>query len=819
MTWMTKKTMDGLAYYYNTETKEVTWDNPEEHHELDNSEWTWVPHPTDFWQPAKIEAREADGSTVCVTEQGVQIVIPKGGDMKNEFTNGRQQNVPLWKLHRPDLKHVEEDLIMLEHVNDGSIIYNLARNYEKQGLYTWVGASHRVLVSINPYQRLPLYGDDQIKVHQEKSPNIDVAPHVFDIAEGSYTEMLFDGKNQSILISGESGAGKTEATKQCLKFWAKVAGSKNGVEEKLIQANPVLEAFGNAKTVRNDNSSRFGKYLEVQFNDAAAPVGGMITTFLLEKTRVAFQGKGERNFHIFYQLMAGADPQMRSDFGLGNNPLAFSFLAQSGCTAVEGVDDAADFAEVRKAMGTVGISENEQYEIFKILSGILWLGNVTFTGSVPANIVDPAPLETAALLLQLPSEILANSLTHKAIVSGSARQTQYQVPQNPDQSAAIRDALAKTLYSRLFDFIVNKINVSMAYSGNCNVVGVLDIYGFEIFEHNSFEQFCINYVNERLQQIFIELTVKGEQEEYHAEGMKWKDIKFFDNKIVCDLIEGSNPPGLFRVLDDICRTVHAADADTLDQKYVDKIKTMHHEHLSVSPGTLEFTVEHYAGSVTYDARSFPAKNKDTLFVSLVMCMQESASSFVLSLFPEDVSDDKKAPATAGTQIRQSASYLVKRLSACTPHYIRCIKPNDKKNPLDFNSSRVEHQVKYLGLLENVKVKRSGYAYRHFKDVFLRRYGIICTKVDTDPQPTSITAFVDWLKANCGTEVDAASEFEEGKTKIFVKNPETIYFLEELLYKRTDPEGYKLKVQEYKQREKLARQQQGKHGLVAKCLLQ
>jgi len=590
------------------------------------------------------------------------------------------------------------------------------------------------------------------------------------------------------------------------------------VKKVIIESNPLMEAFGNAKTVRNDNSSRFGKYLEVQFNDAAAPVGGMITTFLLEKTRVAFQGKGERNFHIFYQLMAGAEPQWRQEFGLGNSPTAFSYLAQSGCTTVDDVDDAADLAEVRKAMRTVGISDAEQYEIFRILAGILWLGNVSFTGGAPANIVDQQPMETAAFLLQLPPEILGNSLTHKAIVSGSARQTQYQVPQNPEQSTAIRDALAKTLYARVFDWIVAKVNAAMAFSGNCNVVGVLDIYGFEIFEHNSFEQFCINYVNERLQQIFIELTVRGEQEEYHAEGMKWKDIKFFDNKVVCELIEGSNPPGLFRVLDDICRSVHAADADTLDQKYIDKIKTMQHEHLAVSPGSQEFTVEHYAGSVTYDAKGFPAKNKDTLFVSLVMCMQESASSFVHGLFPEDVSDDKKAPATAGTQIRQSASYLVQRLSACTPHYIRCIKPNDKKTPMDFNSSRVEHQVKYLGLLENVKVKRSGYAYRHYKDFFLKRYGVICTKNETDPQPSSVTAFVDWLKANHGSEVDAAAEFEEGKTKVFVKNPETIYFLEELLYKRTDPEGYKLKVQEYKQREKLA-QRQGRNGLKPKCILQ
>jgi myosin-1 len=314
------------------------------------------------------------------------------------------------------------------------------------------------------------------------------------------------------------------------------------------------------------------------------------------------------------------------------------------------------------------------------------------------------------------------------------------------------------------------------------------------------------------------LTVRGEQEEYHAEGMKWKDIKFFDNKVVCDLIEGANPPGIFRVLDDICRSVHAVDADTIDAKFIEKVAQIQHEHLTTSPSSAEFTVKHYAGTVTYDARGFPYKNKDTLFQGLVLCMQESANPFIHRLFPEDVSDDKRAPATAGTQIRTSANYLVKRLSACTPHYIRCIKSNDKKIPMDFNSSRVEHQVKYLGLLENLKVKRSGYAYRHYKDVFLKRYGIITTKQDTDPQPTSISEFVAWVRSHLAGEVDP-DEFEEGKTKIFVRTPETIYFLEELLYKRTDPEGYKLKVQEYKQRERIARQQQGNNGLKSKCNLQ
>ena len=318
MTWIEKKTMDGLVYWYNPSTKAATWEKPFELRtaaEREPGDWTWVPHPTDFWQPARKVRENPDGSVDTQTLDGKTVTIPKSRKMKDTLTAGRDQDVPLWPLKQFTLEHVEDDLIFLEDVNDGAIIFNLKANYAKQGLYTWVGASHRVLVSINPYQRLPLYGEDQIRVHRDKSPNIDVAPHIFDIADGSYTEMLFEGKHQSILISGESGAGKTEATKHCLKFWAKVAGSKNGVEERLIQANPVLEAFGNAKTIRNNNSSRFGKWVEVYFDQIKQSIdGAIIINYLLEKSRLVFQQAGERNFHIFYHLLS--DSSATSEYSL-----------------------------------------------------------------------------------------------------------------------------------------------------------------------------------------------------------------------------------------------------------------------------------------------------------------------------------------------------------------------------------------------------------------------------------------------------------------------------------------------------------------------
>jgi myosin I len=400
------------------------------------------------------------------------------------------------------------------------------------------------------------------------------------------------------------------------------AGHVDHIKKIIMDSNPLMEAFGNAKTVRNDNSSRFGKYLEIQFDDNSAPVGGVVSTFLLEATRVAYQQKKERNFHIFYQVARGLDQATKAEFGIDCDTSNFWYLAQSGCTTADGVDDAVEFREVREAMRTVGITDGEAREIFRVLAAILHIGNIRFEGDSPANVIDKQPLEAAAAVLQVEPMVLHQSLNHRQIQSGSARGTQYAVPQNADQSASIRDALAKTLYARVFDFIVARINQSMAASGNYNVIGVLDIYGFEIFERNSFEQFCINYVNERLQQIFIDLTVRGEQKEYHDEGMKWKDIKFFDNKIVCDLIHGRRPPGIMRLLDDTCRSVHSLGSEAADAKFMEKLigTLASHQHLVVGQtgsAARQFTIKHYAGDVEYTIDEFCFKNNDNLYVSLV----------------------------------------------------------------------------------------------------------------------------------------------------------------------------------------------------------
>jgi len=822
-----------------------------------------------------------------------------------------------------------DDLVMCSSPSNGELTKQLGARYSRELIYTNIGD---VLIATNPYKRLPIYGDDHIKMY-EKSSIGNTSPHIYQLAEGAYRRMIIDNMSQAVIISGESGAGKTESAKLILNYISAVSGSSgdtNRVKEIIHSTNPLLESFGNAKTVRNNNSSRFGKYLEVLFTDKGDPCGGLITNFLLEKSRVAYQAKGERNYHIFYQLVQGASPQWKENFGLSGGLGAFTYLSQSGVNTIEDVNDAEDFQEVLQSMTTIEISQTDQAYIFQLLSAILHIGNIRFKGDAPAKVSTPEELQWAAHLLELDTFILEKSITHRTITSGSARHTVMNVPQNPDQSGGIRDALAKTLHERVFDFLVMKINQALArggggggggFNGNSSYgggqpsydngddggydqpappprgsqgpprgrgnprggppgrggpaprggpppgrggtpqrggpprggprgspapprgrggppqrggggmanrgqfgnsdkksIGVLDIYGFEIFQANGFEQFCINYVNERLQQVFIDLTLRQEQKEYQDEGMKWKDIKYFDNKIVCDLIEGTNPPGIFRLLDDTCRTVHSLDSLTCDTKFMEKVakSLQNHEHLVIT-GPMQFTIKHYAGDVSYDVNEFCFKNNDSLYTSVVMCMQASSNSFFVNLFPEDVANEKQAPKTSGQKIRESAGNLMKKLSVCEPHYVRCIKPNSKKAPMSFDTGLVEHQVKYLGLLENVRVKRAGYAYRHYFHVFMNRFAPLMDQ-PAQADGNGCQMFVDFVcrKYASGTMPILREEFGVGKTKIFVKSPETIFYLEELLMQKLDPEGYKLKVREFKESEVRAKRAQGSVGLKQGC---
>lgn len=603
-------------------------------------------------------------------------------------------------------------------------------------------------------------------------------PHVYALAESAFSRMRNDQESQCIIISGESGAGKTETSKLIMQYLASVSGQGEGVSEIkrcILESNPLLEAFGNAKTIRNNNSSRFGKYMEIHFDRSGSPKGGIIKNFLLEKSRVVFQAQNERNFHIFYQMCSGLTQEEREKY-MVFAPEDFHYLNQSGCVIVEGIDDEEEYQATRRAMDTLKIPIEEQEGIFRLLAGILWLGNIDFKEMGKETVAtDPDTLSTAARLLGVTNEMLSSSLTVKLMQVG---RDEVRSPQPVGKCREARDALAKTIYDRVFNWVVECVNKAMQPTNKTKenvLIGILDVYGFEIFDNNSFEQFCINYVNEKLQQLFIELTLRGEQEEYKSENIEWVPVKYFDNKVIVEMIESEAPPGLMTLMDDVCKVAHNMKPAQCDENFGQKICTnMSSEFLF--PRATDFSIKHYAGRVDYNIYGFTSKNKDLLINELIACMQSSNSEFFRSFFPEDlVQMARKRPTTASFKIKQQAKELIDSLTKCRPHYIRCIKPNESKQPKDFDNDRVMHQIKYLGLLENVRVRRAGFAYRREFNVFLESFKILSKKTfpvkfQGDDKSACIALLTD-----LGIDTQ---EWQMGKTKVFLRHPETLFDLEE-----------------------------------------
>ncbi|PAA88820.1 hypothetical protein BOX15_Mlig024707g2, partial [Macrostomum lignano] len=674
-----------------------------------------------------------------------------------------------------------DDMVLIPRINEAAITDNLKIRFLNNAIYTYIGP---VLIAVNPFKDVKIFDDKFIDMYQG-SALFENPPHIFAIADHMYRSMVSEMENQCVIISGESGAGKTVSAKLIMNYVSKVSGGSGRVEEVkevILESNPLLEAFGNAKTVRNNNSSRFGKYVEIQFSRGGEPVGGKISQFLLEKSRVVLQNSGERNFHIFYQLCRGTRPEMKAAFNLAG-PECFSYLNQSGSFDADGIDDVKEFGETLHAMEVMGMDESVQEDIISVLSGILHLGNVQFrsaAGDDQVDVVDFRQLESPAAFLQIDCETLRLKLTSRLMESKwGGKSENINVPLNQEQACYTRDALAKGLYSRLFDFIVESVNKAMVTQGSEVNVGILDIYGFEVFRQNGFEQFCINYVNEKLQQIFIELTLKAEQEEYRQEGIQWSEIQYFNNKEICEMIESKNPPGIFCVLDDVCATVHAV-TEGIDSKFCQKLAGTFSSYRYFSYATDQFTISHYAGSVQYSPSGFCEKNRDALNNDLLLLMQSSSNAFIRALFPEKV-QDRSRPTTAGTKIRSQANRLVKTLMSCTPHYIRCIKPNETKKPGDFDMERVKHQVMYLGLKENINVRRAGFAYRRPFDKFLKRYAIL-TK-ETWPQwRGDPKEGINHLMAHVAMD---RAQWQLGKTKLFIKSPESLFMLEDERQRRFD----------------------------------
>uniref|UniRef100_A0A8C5K6T5 Myosin IE n=1 Tax=Jaculus jaculus TaxID=51337 RepID=A0A8C5K6T5_JACJA len=652
-----------------------------------------------------------------------------------------------WQSH--NVKHSGvDDMVLLSKITESSIVENLKKRYMDDYIFTYIGS---VLISVNPFKQMPYFGEKEIEMYQGAA-QYENPPHIYALADSMYRNMIIDRENQCVIISGESGAGKTVAAKYIMSYISRVSGGGpkvQHVKDIILQSNPLLEAFGNAKTVRNNNSSRFGKYFEIQFSPGGEPDGGKISNFLLEKSRVVMRNPGERSFHIFYQLIEGASAEQKQSLGITSMDYYY-YLSLSGSYKVDEINDKREFQETLHAMNVIGIFAEEQTLVLQIVAGILHLGNISFkeVGNY-AGVESEEFLAFPAYLLGINQDRLKEKLTSRQMDSKwGGKSESIHVTLNVEQACYTRDALAKALHARVFDFLVDSINKAMEKDHEEYNIGVLDIYGFE---KNGFEQFCINFVNEKLQQIFIELTLKAEQEEYVQEGIRWTPIEYFNNKIVCDLIENKvNPPGIMSILDDVCATMHAV-GEGADQTLLQKLQMQIGSHEHFNSWSQGFIIHHYAGKVSYDMDGFCERNRDVLFTDLIELMQSSELPFIKSLFPENLQADKKGrPTTAGSKIKKQANDLVGTLMKCTPHYIRCIKPNETKKPKDWEESR---------------------------------YAIL-TKATWPVWRGDEKQGVLHLLQSVNMDSD---QFQLGKSKVFIKAPESLFLLEEMRERKYD--GY------------------------------
>uniref|UniRef100_A0A1L8EGC1 Putative myosin class ii heavy chain n=2 Tax=Haematobia irritans TaxID=7368 RepID=A0A1L8EGC1_HAEIR len=685
-------------------------------------------------------------------------------------------------LHERDRVGVQDFVLLENYQSDEAFINNLRKRFQENIIYTYIG---QVLISVNPYKQLPIYNESDIKEYRNKH-FYEIPPHVFAVTDNAFRSLIEENKGQCVLISGESGSGKTEASKKVLQYIAACSGHQEtieGVKDKLLKSNPLLEAFGNAKTNRNDNSSRFGKYMDIQFDFTGTPIGGNILKYLLEKSRVINQSSGERNFHIFYQLLAGASDEHLKEMNLTRSLEDYGYLSDGNNGHVSSINDAENFHQVKQAMAVIDFTQMEQTQILNIIASVLHLGNVQFTEEEGnAKIVNENCVESVANLLGVSLQELKNALTHRTI---DARGDVVTSPLNQEMAIYARDALAKAVYDRLFSWLVKRLNVSLqakdVRTARNNVMGILDIYGFEIFKTNSFEQFCINFCNEKLQQLFIELTLKSEQEEYKREGIEWVPVQYFDNKVICNLIEEKHK-GIISILDEECLRPGEPTDLTFLAKLSDRLSEhphyLCHEKAPVQVQKTmrrdEFRLVHYAGDVTYNVVNFLDKNNDLLFRDLKETMSKADNIVVRTCFPESEYLNKKRPDTAVTQFRNSLNNLMDILMCKEPSYIRCIKPNDLQSAGVFDDQLVLHQVKYLGLMENLRVRRAGFAYRRLYELFLNRYKCLSKQTWPNyngPAKEGVKILVNELKY--GPE-----DYRLGETKLFIRFPKTLFDTED-----------------------------------------
>ncbi|XP_049524333.1 myosin heavy chain, muscle-like isoform X34 [Dermacentor silvarum] len=713
-------------------------------------------------------------------------IVSTKGDMVTVDCPGGERSVKKDLLQQVNPPKYEkcEDMSSLTYLNDASVLHNLKERYYCHLIYTYSGL---FCVAINPYKRFPIYTKRVVDIYKGRR-RTEVPPHVFAVSDGAYMDMLANRENQSMLITGESGAGKTENTKKVIQYFALIAASGykqhfssgGNLEDQVVQTNPVLESFGNAKTVRNDNSSRFGKFIRIHFGPMGKLAGADIETYLLEKARVISQQPAERSYHIFYQLMSGKIPGLKEKLLLSNNVNDYHFVSQ-GKTSIPGLDDGEEFQVTDTAFDVLGFTDEEKENIYKVTAAVMHFGCLKFKQrprEEQAEADGTEEGERVAHLLGLNAADLYKNLLKPRIKVGTEFVTQGR---NITQVTASVGALAKAIFDRLFKWLVKRVNETLdTKQKRQHFIGVLDIAGFEIFDFNSFEQLCINFTNEKLQQFFNHHMFVLEQEEYKREGIEWEFIDFgLDLQACIELIE--KPMGVLSILEEESMFPKASD-----KTFEEKLKT---NHLGKSPNFIKpkppkpgqaeahFAIVHYAGTVPYNLSGWLEKNKDPLNDCVVDQFKKGSNALLQAIFEDHpglgAAEDKGGKGgrkkgsgfqTVSGLYREQLNKLMATLNSTSPHFVRCIIPNETKSPGVIDSHLVMHQLTCNGVLEGIRICRKGFPNRMIYPDFKQRYTILAASAVPK-------GFVD-AKNVSEKVIEAiqldANDFRFGHSKIFFR---------------------------------------------------
>ncbi|XP_058494755.1 unconventional myosin-VIIa [Solea solea] len=726
---------------------------------------------------------------------GAEVQVTKTGQLELIDDEGKEHKInkkaegSIRPMHPSSVKGVD-DMIRLGDLHEAGLLRNLLVRHKEGKIYTYTGS---ILVAVNPYQLLPIYTTEHVHMYTDRRLG-ELPPHVFAIADNCFFNMHRNKKNQCCVISGESGAGKTESTKLMLQFLATVSGQHSWIEQQILETNPIMEAFGNAKTIRNDNSSRFGKYIDVNFTKAGAIEGARIEQYLLEKSRVCRQAAEERNYHIFYYMLMGMNAEQKKILSLGN-AAEYNYLTMGKCTSCEGRDDVKEYAHFRSALKVLMFSDNDTWEITKLLAAILHLGNVDFKGRLVNNlegsdIITSTHFNMASQLLEVDLKVLENSLIQRSLMTTRESVTK---PLTTAQAVDGRDAFVKAIYGRLFIWVVNKINTVIYKPPEDSdevrqSIGLLDIFGFENFSKNSFEQLCINFANEQLQQFFVRHVFKLEQDEYARESIVWKHIDYKDNQSTLNVL-ASKPLNMLALIEEESNFPQATDTTM-----VLKMNQVHGKgDVYIPPKNdheTQFGIQHFAGVVYYDSQGFLEKNRDALSLDLILLVETSDNKLLKQVFKKELSSSSKKKSnsrmiittpkstlrvaadgmkhvpTLSGQFRQSLDSLMKTLTACQPYFIRCIKPNDFKKPMLFDRELCIRQLRYSGMMETIRIRKAGYPVRYTFEEFLQRFRVLLKTSACDPKTESKVKCCECI---CETVLTGEGDWKTGKTKIFLKD--------------------------------------------------